>query len=126
MSRLLALMGVALLTATTAASRAQPEPPRAFLHCIGETTDHKATEHTITIYSKTAIMDSQKYDLYSDDAHYALQADQLMFDMMDKPPWIVIVAINRVTRSYEISRGPNLVERFKIDEGTCTKMDRQF
>jgi hypothetical protein len=117
---------VAVVVAATAASRAQSEPPKAFLHCIGATTDHKATEHTITIYSKTASMDSQKYDLYSDDAHYALQADQLMFDMMDKPPWIVIVTINRVTGGYEISNGPNLVQRSKIETGTCTKMDRKL
>lgn len=117
---------LAVLMATTAASHAQSEAPKSFLHCIGRGAGNKATEHTIALHSKIAIMDSQKYALYSGDGRYALQADEPLFDMPDELPWVVIVAINRVSGSYEISTGPNLVERFKIEEGTCTKMDRKL
>jgi len=114
------------LTVTTAATHAQSEPPKGFLHCVGQAAGNKATEHTVTLYSKTAVMDSQNYALYSDDAHYALQADEPLLDMPGRSPWIVIVIINRVTGSYEISDGPNLVQRFQTETGTCTEMDRKL
>jgi len=78
------------------------------------------------MYSKTAIMDSQKYALYSDDAHYALQADDPILAMASGRQWIVIIAINRVTGSYEISDGPTIVQQVKTEMGTCTKMDQKL
>ena len=114
------------LWATTAAAYAQSEPPKGFLHCIGQAANNKVTEHTITMYSKTAIMDSQKYALYSDDAHYSLQADEPTFLMATGRQWIVIIAINRVTGSYEISDGPTIVQQVKTEMGTCTKMDQKL
>lgn len=111
---------------TTAATRAQSEPPKAFLHCSGQTVDHKGTKHTIAIYSKTATMDFEKYTLYSDDAHYTLQADQPPLDMPLGSHWIVIVAINRVTGSYEISNGRTVAQQVKTEQGTCAKMDRKL
>jgi hypothetical protein len=117
---------ITALMVTTAATHAQSEPPKAFLHCIGETTDHKATEHTVAIYSKTAIMDSKKYNLYSDDTHYELQADDVLTKVLENRTWLIFVAINRVTGSYEISGGPTVVRQVKTETGTCTKMDQKL
>jgi hypothetical protein len=105
---------------------AQSESPTGFLHCIGQRTDNKSTEHTITLYSKTAIMDGQKYALYSDDAHYELQADDTLTKAVENRTWLILVAINRVTGSYEISDGPAIVQQVKTETGTCTKMDRKL
>ncbi len=105
---------------------AQSEPPTGFLHCIGQRTDNKSTEHTITMYSKTAIMDAQKYTLYSDDTHYELQADDALTKAVEGRIWIVIITINRVTGRYEISDGPTVVQQVKTETGTCTKMDRKL
>lgn len=124
-ARFLLAVIIALMV-TTAATHTQSEAPKGFLHCIGRAADNKATEHTITIYSKTAIMDYREYTLYSDDAHYALQADQPSLDMPAGSHGIVIIAINRLTGSYEISDGPTIVQGVKIEKGTCTKMDRQL
>lgn len=117
---------IAMLTielgATTAAAYAQSEPPKGFLHCIGQTTNNEGTEHTIAIYSKTATMNSSEYDLYSNDTFYALQRD-LPFSVLN---WIEIIKINRVTGNYEISDGASVVQQIKIENGICTKMDRKL
>jgi hypothetical protein len=115
---------IVLIAATVTA--AQAEEPAGFLHCIGQTTDHKSAQHTITMYSQTAIMDGQKYAFYSDEAHYALQADDALGKAVDGLDWITLVAINRVTGGYEISFGPAIVQQRKTETGTCVKMDRKL
>lgn len=109
------------LMATTAAAYAQSEPPKSFLHCMGQTEDNKSMEHTITIYSKTAIMDGgSDYKLYSSDAFYQL---------VGPPDWdemTRLIVINRVTGSYEIFIGPTDVQRAKTESGICTKMHRKL
>ena len=122
-----------LAVPATAAASAQPEPPKGFLHCIGHRSDNKAIEHTITIYSKTARTDyywiggiEGRYELYSDDAHYVISVDQPGLDMPPGSHWFVVIAINRVTGSYEISDGATLFQQIKIEKGICTKMDRKL
>ena len=105
---------------------AQSEPPAGFLHCIGRSTDNKSTEHTITLYSKTAMMDEDKFAFDFNDAHYGLERDQPQFDMPPGSHWLIFVIINRVTGSYEISDGPTIVQQVKTETGTCTKMDRKL
>ncbi len=117
---LLTVSLVMALGATAAAAYAQSEPPKGFLHCIGQAANNKGTEHTITIYSKTAIMDGgSEYKLYSSDAFY--QLERADFDEMMS--WIVI---NRVTGGYEISVGRTIVQQIKTENGICTKMDRKL
>jgi hypothetical protein len=115
---------IVLIAATVTAARA--EEPMGFLHCIGQTADHKSAEHTLAIYSKTATVDGLKYSLYSDDAHYALQTEDPVAKLVGAGVWITLVAINRVTGVYEISGGRTLGEQVKNETGTCTKMDRKL
>jgi hypothetical protein len=67
-----------------------------------------------------------KNTLYSDDAHYELQADDTLTKAVENRTWLILVAINRVTGSYEISDGPAIVQQVKTETGTCTKMDRKL